>query len=475
MLKDMRLKAGFSLFEILLALFVISVLVVGVTRYIMTQEQTSAEQQYGQNLYTYGQAVYQYVYNNSAYLIKNNAFSNPALAPASASTNGSLPAGYNMQVVIPAAQITQWLNQTNAGLNPQTGQPYLPAQFHLNQGVTQLLLALPDNSGSGPDQTKTGDASLSTTVYYSSTSTNLPPLIVITTGVLYQAQGSSQAYVLRPDLTAAAIQYANNFYANNQGGAAITYTYPYNPSSPSPTTVVTGNVTLGAQLGGGNGYLMTKGSNQGGNSMEGNINFGLDAQGNSLGSIQSVQVINFNVEPWGGGQQNVINNLSTLQLAQNGASLPAITLDPTFGGVIYNATTVNMFTGGVINNLGTLQFNSNSAAGQNQVQSLDSLVFRDATVSNFNGIFLSPITTCTYQLQPCNTGVPVHDSQNRPISLCFMTQFESAVPEKSAPIIGSSLGLDACIIRPKGNTWVLDTSSSGWPVKCATRCIQWSN
>lgn len=463
-----RKSLGLTIFEILLVLLVISVLAVAAARYFMNQQETKADQVYGQNLYTYGQAAYQYVYNNTQTLVTTNTLmnasinaANPGLAgitaQATTAADQALYPGYDTKLIIPGVA---WLNQNNAGANPSGGSAYLANNFNLALGVSPLIVALPKSDGSGPDTTKEGSSSVTTTIYYSVSSPSTAPQLAINFGALYE-QGSSAGnptYTLRPDLTQAAIQHANHLFTSYQGPSALYYSYPYTtapiPAAAQPLAIITPQAQEQAYL-----------EINGGNMMLGTINFA-----NAGSEITNVGVISF--------IKGFLSNVTQINMVQNGGIAPQIGMDPSLGGTISDVASLNMHNQGGIQNLQTLSFSSSSAAGQNQIQNLDILYFRTAGISKFQGMMMGPSGSCQSN-NNCNTNVAYYDSSMNFASVCFITGMSTGVATETVGVGVKKWNQTCQISTALNNQWVVTAWANGpgaspEPIFCYWSCVTWS-
>ena len=212
---------GFSLFEMVLALVVVSMLAVAGIKYTNYQAQSSAAEVYGQNLYLYGQAVRGFIYDN-AQSINQFVAANHIQLPPNLTAFSTASAGPNGDYTLTFTNV-QWLAQQK---NAQ-GASYLPANFKIEEGISPLIL-------------KEGI----TTVIGLSTNPSSPlysaPSISITTGMLYKSAAGGTA-AIAPEFTAVAVKHANTFYTTYAGGGAIQYVYNIGQ------TTVTGSLTPLAQ------------------------------------------------------------------------------------------------------------------------------------------------------------------------------------------------------------------------------------
>lgn len=461
---------GFTLFGMLLLGIIISIVLVTSIRYLLEQNEVAAAEAYGQNLYTYGQAASQYVMNNAQFLYGSGHLPGPSGKNTAVpnATHVTSPPGYNRQIVINGVA---WLSQANAGNNVVGNAPYISSNFNMNAGVSPLTIAQPLASGTGADVTKENNLSVITTIYYDSFGAN-PPQLSIQVGALYEQSGSTLK--LRPDLTQAGIQHANTLYTSYTGPASIVYTYPYltaaTPASAQPTGAINPQTEQSP-------YLMVKGSNNGGNSMNGSINFQMSS---GQGMIQNLGQLSFN----GGG--SAINNLTTLNMVQNAGVAPSIDMNfysgATAGGSVTNLTNLIMLLNPTaptltsINNLLQLTFDQASAALGNIVTGLDSLNFRNASVSSFTGFTVQPSTIiCTgWNGNVCSTGVKAFKN-GKPSSLCFLNYIQTQTVLQAYPAGTNNMYYSGCMVNIDfTGVWVV-TNMDQFVSTCNAACLIWSN
>jgi hypothetical protein len=391
-----RRFAGLSLFEVMLVLLVASMIAVAAIRYAKHQQEVAAAQLYGLNLYTYGQGVYSYVYSNAATLASTGTLPGPttgsknsavpaAVNSASAWQNAPanflaqypapIPSQYELAIVINSgtnpggsgkADPITWIGPSYAGSNASTAAAYLPPNFNFNSGISPLIVAVP-LSATSPDTTKQGNLAFTTTIFFSKVNPTLPPLINVTAGALFELDRNK--YTLMPALTQDAISHANNLYTAYQGAAAISYAYPYLGSSgaPNPAAKAAGSLNPMAQTGGGNSYLQVKGSNNGGNTMQGDISFG--AQGNihmfsaaaeQANNIDNLDNITFRTRGDAaaastyGTSRSTLNNVGMINMGFSPADSPSARVGIYFAAD--QSSTNGLYGGGVIQNLTRLSF-----------------------------------------------------------------------------------------------------------------------
>jgi hypothetical protein len=424
---------GFSLFEVLLVLLVASMIAVAAIKYAKHQQEVSAAQLYGLNLYTYGQGVYSYVYSNAATLASTGTLPGPttgsknsavpaAVNSASAWQNAPanflaqypapIPSQYELAIVINSgtnpgsggkADPITWIAPAYAGSNASTAAAYLPPNFNFNSGISPLIVAVP-LSATSPDTTKQGNFAFTTTIFFSKIHPTLPPLINVTAGALFEQDRNK--YTLMPALTQDAITHANNLYTAYQGAAAISYAYPYLGSSgPNPAAKTAGALNPMAQTGGGNSYLQVKGANNGGNTMQGDISFG--AQGNirmmSSAPEQSnsiVQVDNIGFRTRGdasspstyGTSRSALSNVGMILMGFSPADSPSQRVGIYF--VADQNSTNGLYGGGVIRNLTNLSFAP--LANGNVPSSIDGLTTLGFAVSGTTQPSISGLRAITF-------------------------------------------------------------------------------
>lgn len=315
---------GISLFEVMLVLLITAIATVSGLQYMKHQSEITAANLYGQNLYTFGQAVNSYL-SSATNLYTMGGLPNAAgtgLNPAvTKTTNGT-------QVTLTATGV-KWLQQANAGVSSATKQAYLTDAFSFVPGMSPLMIATPDAQGAATSTT--GDAAISTTITFDTSTPTVPPTVKISTGVLYeQAIGKGQPQI-KPDLTQTALQHANSMYSPNLGLPVFSFAASYINAQGQYNAAATGTGTTN-QANAGGAYLMVVGADNGGNSMLGQLNFNVQ----NGGTINNVGTMNMNTTNPSGVQINFpytgsINNLGSLTMGQTWNNIntgPMLTLGP---------------------------------------------------------------------------------------------------------------------------------------------------
>jgi prepilin-type N-terminal cleavage/methylation domain-containing protein len=472
-----RKTQGFSLFEVLLVLVVGAILTLSAIRYAKHQQEVAADQAYGQKLYTYGQAVNQYI-SAATSLESNCQLPGPGGNP-SVKITGCTPGGKG-NVTLTATGVS-WLYPQNAG-NNSTGVPFLPSGFSFAAGLSPLQMATVNSDGS--IGATTGDNAIVTTVTF--TQGNLPGPITITVqaGGLFEnkgldSKGKPVSPVFMPALTQEAITHANTLYSASLGGAAVNYTFPYiQAGGAAKPTNVSGSVSQSGLT-----YLQVKGSNTGGNSMLGTVNFDPAAGVNA--AMTGVNQINF--VPYMGQRSN-INNLSQLSFLSSlrgtkGSigSLTVLNFSQLGSGVVQ----------GVVNNIQTINFDTKNATPNNMITGVDSIVFRQPNTAFFQGFLLNFVTMkllvpIVIVKQGWNSGAwdtGVAANANGGVgTLCYPSNIISQV-EADVGISGSqgwaysfsgcTVSTDPRTATANGHWWIINSRGT-FNSACSAACLSWS-
>jgi type II secretory pathway pseudopilin PulG len=469
---------GFTLFEVLLLLFVASVITVAALRYAKHQQEVAADQTYGLKLYTLGQAVSQYI-ASATQLQANCQLPGPGgkSNPSSSITLTNCTPGGNGTTATLTASGVDWLYVNNAGTTLM-GSPFLPKDFSFAKDLGPLQMATVNPDGSMG--AATGDHAIITTVTFTQGGSS-PPTISIQAGGLFETKGVDSkgnpiAPVLMPALTQDAITHANTLYSASQGGAAINYTFPYLPAgggSPQPSNVQGAPSQVGVP------YLQVEGSNAGGNSMLGILNFDPSAAVDaSVSGINSVAFV-------GAGPMfpPVINNLENLSFLSSSDS-PQV-------GVIGSLSFLNFAGsgngGGTMNFLQKLNFDTGNASPNNSMTGVDAIGFRHAGVGPLEGIKVTSTKGCQGMSgNSCDTGIPAK-LNGKSVSACFIGRIETTVitgcnadqgAKQRKGSSGCGLGIGA-----SGNWMIINTGgtepSSAWGSGaydsfCEATCIIWA-
>jgi prepilin-type N-terminal cleavage/methylation domain-containing protein len=237
------MQRGFSLFEILLALLVMSMIVVGGIQWSNRKHEEASAQQLGHRLFQYGLAVSEYARQNPAgYTAKNlppNTFYGIAWLQD--------PAHPNREMCRDPEDVS-------------TCETFLGEDFNFYFDKIQIAPLIEGN----PDSV--------IHVSFDPPTSNMPgPLTVhsVTVGKVYLLNKTTREYDVDVSLDSRAINFANHFTDQN-GSARIFYQlFPLDASG-----VITGQpFTAGANV--DSGYLRTDGSND----MDANIRFSTPQQG----------------------------------------------------------------------------------------------------------------------------------------------------------------------------------------------------
>jgi prepilin-type N-terminal cleavage/methylation domain-containing protein len=186
------MKRGFSLFEILLALLIMSMIVVGGIEYASRKNETSAAEQLGHRLYLYGLAVSDYARQNPKKLAEETEFY-----------------GVNWLKNEPNPE-----NCTTPG-DLSTCKPFLGQDFNLKFQAIALEVF--------PDSTDPEDAQIYTRLSpLAPPSTSLQVNLVQLGRVLKYTKATNQ-YAVDTSLSTRAINHANNFNDPLLGSPQLTY------------------------------------------------------------------------------------------------------------------------------------------------------------------------------------------------------------------------------------------------------------
>lgn len=239
------MKRGFTLFELLLVLFVMSMIVIGGIQYAQMQREKNAAKQLGQRLYQYGIAVAEYARQNpDHFTVPHEVYGIEWLKNR----------------INPETCTTPNLN------DPNTCEMFLGKDYHLNFQFIKVA-----NLQGDPDAT---DDQIYTKL--SPNPTGGLTVDIIELGTVYRPgrATSGKAYEVDLSLPGQAATVANQ-YTQEFGHARITYSVEaYNPGSDindihivgAPTTSIP-NVD--------SGYLRTDGTNK----MDGDIGFSTAGDG----------------------------------------------------------------------------------------------------------------------------------------------------------------------------------------------------
>lgn len=246
------MKRGFTLFEILLALFIMSMIVVGGMQWSKRKHEEAAARQLGLRLFQYGMAVSEYARQN--------------------------PDGYTSKHLPPNNLYgVDWLKHKT---NPESCYPdNSHCQFFLGQDFSFNLSDL----RVGPLREGVDDSQIHVELV-PPTSDKIGPLTVklISVGKVYRYTTGTSPYSVDISLDSRAVNFANQ-YNDQSGTAEITYTlYPLNqdgmitgvPSTTSP------NID--------SGYLRTDGTNQ----MDNSIRFSSSAATKNIENVSAVKFHN---------------------------------------------------------------------------------------------------------------------------------------------------------------------------------------
>jgi prepilin-type N-terminal cleavage/methylation domain-containing protein len=458
MIRLFRRPRGFTLIEALMVLLATAVIAVAAVRYLKHQQEVSADQVYGQKLYTFGQAVNAYIsVASNLQTLCQLPGPNGSVNPSPSITLTNCTPGGNGTATLTATGVS-WLYPANAG-NATNGGPFLPQDFSFAKDLTPLQMATVNPDGSMG--AATGDNAIITTVTFTqiSGSTPPPPTVSIQAGGLFElkgvdSKGKPLPPVLMPALTQEAISRANTFYSASQGPAAVDYAFPYLQSgggAPKP-----GNLSGSLALT-GIPYLEIKGSSAGGNSMMGTINFsgGQNARVTAVNNMNFVPVtgqpsamidlaqLNFEA-PWG-----AINGLRTLNFAAS--PIPS-----------------------AINSVQIINFDTNNAAPNNVITGLDTISFRRGGAGSVQGMTVKNACTAIMGANnnACDTGVPSMVN-GLPSSVCFVSESESQA-ESGCRTNKVSVGKAACLVSAKpGGNWTV-YNSGGFTSICSATCLIWA-
>ena len=360
----MRKQKGFSLFEIMLAMVIASMIAVGVAKVATQQTAVSADKLYGQNLFTYSQAAYSYVTASSSAVTSGTFAGQNAASAQTNFWNAFEPTEKLKETYTNYSQYDKFYTFSSltwiSGVLNANGALYLPANFNLNTGMSPLIVASPQGA-TVANPVNTGNNSLTTYVLYSSTNSTLPPLIFIASGVLYQPQpNTAGTYNLQPSLTADATNQANKMIGSLN--SANPFSFNYNYTSVGAVSQVFAGLTTVA-VGSTNQYLMTVGANNGGNSMLGDLNLNPQSGSATIGFANN-GTITF-------GRSGILNNVMKMNMADG----------------VDNSGSINFNGNGFINNLTSLAMENAIGAGlPTSITNLTQLNFDGTAAAEISGL-----------------------------------------------------------------------------------------
>lgn len=268
------MKRGFSLFEILLALFIMSMIVVGGIQWSKRKHEEAAAQQLGLRLFQYGMAVSEYARQNPDGYTSNN------LPPNNLYGINWLKAKTNPESCYPDNNHCQtFLGQDfNFNLSDLRVEPLYPG---MDDTQIHVELEPPVTDKVGPLNVK---------------------LIIV--GKVLRFTTGTQPYQVDISLDSRAVNFANQ-YNDQSGTAEITYTLaPLNENAqitgvPSTTAP---NIDTG--------YLRTDGSNE----MDNSIRFSSTALNKKVEGVKELQFDDSETAKASGLQTLTFNNNTTTEI-----------------------------------------------------------------------------------------------------------------------------------------------------------------
>jgi prepilin-type N-terminal cleavage/methylation domain-containing protein len=462
---------GFSLFEVLTVLAVVSLASVAGLQYYKGQQEKTIANDYGRKLYLYGQAAQQYVSDST--IFHTTYF-----------LQGTDPDGHNP--LVPQATLqgddytttivgVNWLKEANAGKNAE-GQPYLDDQFSFAKDVRPLIIAQKDEEG---NLSLTNDDAITTTISFSSLSSSSPYRIAVTTGALYSFNGTDPQSnlplepVVKPTLTQQAISTANTYYTPESGIPALEYKFPYDVSAgETPENApVEGRMSQEVP---DTDFIKLDGSNF----MQNTLSFE-ELTGHAIRGIAAIEF-------------NSTNN--TLEFAQDNAKHTLTNLDKLTGqglSTIDKANQLQLTGLGSSVSVKSLSFNSAGSPSKllgpkslafrttdpgntNRITNLGYIEFTKAPISKFYGIGFD------YSLMDANSngpkvsytnGMSYFDITTQPQDVCFLTTV-SLYDDTS----GSYSPNEGCeVYRSGSKERMLVSNNSTNSVACTAGCLQWSS
>lgn len=332
-----RQHRGVTLFEMLLVLFIISMVAVSLFQYQAKRREDAAGEALAVKLYDFSQAARAFAYNNIQAIRANQPI------PGTTSFD-------NGRYVFTGVD---WLKNTLAPDN----SPYLEPEFSFSTGLQPLVL-----ERQTANQPLQGDAAIVTTVYLISpqnpTTSDID--IRLDVGMLYQ-QGENDALTPKPAILSKAARDAAKMYDPQKGVSA--FNFHLDLTGDFANASLQGDMKDSSVN--GEAYLRV----DGGNKMMGNIQFD-NNNGTALQNRGITQVETIQFAP---SKPTTVNDLKTLNFTNPAAA-------STIRTTINNLYTLNFFQdlgagyGGAINNLKTLTFVD---LPQNSIEKVRNINFLD--------------------------------------------------------------------------------------------------
>ncbi|MFI4956237.1 MAG: hypothetical protein ACHQAX_03410 [Gammaproteobacteria bacterium] len=326
-----------TLFEMLLVLFVSSLIAVSTFKYQQQQSQAAVADPLAQKMYLYAQTVRQFVVDNQAGIATGtfNPFALPAIIPTTSTFKAS---GTGATTTYTLTGVS-WLQNLYP---PGSQTPYLPKVFTF-AGLNPLELRRGD---------LTGDAAIQVQI----TTTK----VTIVYGALYDLSADGK---LEGSVTAMAAVKANKLYDPLLGissfhyvggvdktGAVMPITATWDKTQTQETHItspdVTGNLNVSGAL---------------------NLSPGVPPGGGAPISPDITGVGTLSFDPAGVG---AVNNVNALNFSANGQ--------------INNLTAANMTNGGAINGIGALNFGNGTSGSvaPSAIAGVQSITFASAQGAN---------------------------------------------------------------------------------------------
>lgn len=195
-------RLGFSLFEVLLVLFISSVIAMGTFGYYQQKKQTDVADTLANRMYFFSQAVRAFVLSNQM-AINDGTFVCPIMPTDSTCAKQPIPGSNPVQSEYVFTGVT-WLTK------PVAGSLYLDEDFTF---ADLFPLALQRGDASG--QPLKDDAAIQAVIRTDD--------IIIDFGVLYDVQDAAQVPEPKTAITATAATKATNLYDPQLGPSSFTY------------------------------------------------------------------------------------------------------------------------------------------------------------------------------------------------------------------------------------------------------------
>lgn len=405
-----------TLFEMLLVLFVSSMIILAGFKYEQTQKEAAVATALANDMYIFSQTVRKFVVDNKDALLAGTYAPNPAvLAPSSFTESGTAP---NKVYVFTGVQ---WLTDP-ARTMPNSTNPYLKSTFSFN-GLAPLRLQRGN---------LIGDEAVEVTITGAD--------ITIVYGALYDARDTTKAPILKGGITANAARKASTMADPLMGPSVFDYvggidaqgnaapiTATLLPSTSMDTQLANPTIAGGLDLGGDTSETPESGGIK---NVE-DITFNESVPG-KVSDISGVDIITFSMAGPGGAVENVnavnfqntnggpstIKNLNTLifdnsiSSTNNITNVTNVNFKPgattqinnlttlnfeTAGGDLTSVKTIGFVNGGKINNIDTINFGS---TGSGKLTGVNSIQFKGGT--KFVGFDASPVGMIKH-FDPSNT------------------------------------------------------------------------